>query len=153
MLGEYNFCFTCSWNIISMICAFSENINSLCMLLNSKLSVPWVMNLTSVMIISGWNTAWMTWSPCFFFPHFLVWNFRRVTLQMEWCDLLQMTILFDSPNLFVSTQDIIHVVESKLTKNHGDYFLRQILKVPVDLFTAYHVYLVTHATSFRWMHL
>lgn len=26
-------------------------------------------------------------------------------------------------------QDVIHVVESKPTKRHGDYFLRQILKV------------------------
>ena len=26
-------------------------------------------------------------------------------------------------------QDVIHVVESKPTKSHGDYFLRQILKV------------------------
>ena len=29
---------------------------------------------------------------------------------------------------FYIDEDIIHVVESKLTKNHGDYFLRQILK-------------------------
>jgi hypothetical protein len=40
-------------------------------------------------------------------------------------------------------QDIIHVVESKPTKRHGDYFLRQILKAfehpfPVILFQSLH---------------
>ncbi len=35
-------------------------------------------------------------------------------------------------------QDVIHVMESKPIKRHGDYFLRQILKVsvpPLDIFT------------------
>jgi translation initiation factor 3 subunit L len=29
---------------------------------------------------------------------------------------------------FYIVEDVIHVVESKSTKSHGDYFLRQILK-------------------------